>query len=495
MQFAPSSPATLLWPRQRGRFQAYLIVLAVGSGARLFGLASQFVVLVLLSRVLSKESFGDLMTAFGFYRLAATALGVGGSLVLLYHVSRRPNDKDAEIKLHRYSALLGAIASTAVALAGFAGAGTIARMLDKPGLAIWFQQLAPFAIFSALLVLSTGALEGRSRISESIALGEVAPNAVRIVLLPVVAWLSLPETYIAHALTISVFVPWLWSARRLLDGSVGGLRHWTAWDYSYCGKFVAATLFATQLGAIDILVASVLFPSVVVADYAVAARIATLFGFFELAMLKRFAPHAGHLIETGGLDALRHEVELCRQLVIACGAVTIGGILLIAPLLLPFFGNYTSAETFLIWLAIPAFVSSFYATSDRLLIIAGQANVLLVLTVSSFLVLMTMPFVAASWIGPAAVPLAMIVSALLLSPIVAARVKNMFAIPTVQCRDVVFIALGTVVLAGNAIAGSALVGVATSVILTAIGVYYFVSAIKGRGLKAAWKEGGLSANA
>ena len=37
------------------------------------------------------------------------------------------------------------------------------------------------------LILATGALEGRSRISESIFWGEVAPNAVRIVLLPVVA--------------------------------------------------------------------------------------------------------------------------------------------------------------------------------------------------------------------------------------------------------------------------------------------------------------------
>ena len=52
------------------RLRPYLDILAVGSGARIFGLASQFVVLILLSRFLSKESFGNLMTAFGFYRLA-----------------------------------------------------------------------------------------------------------------------------------------------------------------------------------------------------------------------------------------------------------------------------------------------------------------------------------------------------------------------------------------------------------------------------------------
>jgi len=59
--------------------------------------------------------------------------------------------------------------------------------------------------------------------------------------------------------------------------------------------FVAATLFANQLGAVDLLVAGVLFSSDAVADYAIAARIAALFGFFQLAMLKRFAPRAGQL--------------------------------------------------------------------------------------------------------------------------------------------------------------------------------------------------------
>jgi O-antigen/teichoic acid export membrane protein len=487
MQFA-SLPASRFWSTLRGgRFRAYLDILVLGSGARLFGLASQFVVLLILSRVLSKGSFGDLMTAFGFYRLAAAALGVGGSLVLLYHISRQPSDKQAEIKLHRYSAVLGALVATAVAFAGFLAGEPIANALAKPGLAIWFQELAPFAIFSTLLILSNGALEGRSRISESIVLGEVFPNAVRIVLLPAIAWLDLPEAYVAHALTISVALPWLLSATRLWDRSVGGVRPWTAWDYNYCGKFVAATLFANQLGAVDILVAGVLFPSQIVADYAVAARIAALFGFFQIAMLKRFAPRAGQLIASGDLGALRHEVELCRRLLIGCGAVTIGGLLLLAPLLLPLFGDYGSARTLLIWLAIPIFVQSFYDTSDRLLIMAGQANTALLLTGSSFLVLITTPFLTAPWIGPASIPAAMILSALLFNPIAAARVQAMFAIRTIHRRDAALLAVGTVALAGYAIAGSALAGLATCAILAAVGLYFLASAVEWSGPKASSK--------
>jgi O-antigen/teichoic acid export membrane protein len=480
MQFAPLS-LRLLQARPTGRLGAYLAILVVGSGARIFGLASQFVVLIILSRILFKDSFGDLMTAFGFYRLAATALGVGGSLVLLFHVSRRPHDRDAEVKLHRYCAMLGAALSALVALAGYFLAGSIAQALGKPGLAVWFAQLAPFAIFSTLLIISTGALEGRSRISESIALGELAPSAARIVLLPAVAWLNLPQEYIAHALTASVLIPWLWSARGLWDRSVRGLRAWTAWDFSYCGKFVVATLFANQLGAVDILVAGVLFSSEAVADYALAARIAALYGFFQLVMLKRFAPRAARLIETGDLATLRQETELCRRLMVGCGALTIGGILCVAPFLLRLFGDYTSAQTFLVWLAIPTFIYSFYGTSDRLLIIAGQANVALMLTASSFLVLTTTPFVTAPWLGLTSIPVAMILSALLFNPIVSARVQAMFAIRTLHLSDIVLIAVGTGMLLAYAITRLPLAGLATCCGLLAVAVYLFASAMRWSG--------------
>ena len=244
MRLATAIAGALSGPRTRG----YLQILAVVSGARVFGLASQFVVLVVLSRILPKDSFGDLMTAFGFYRLAGIALGVGPSLLLLFHISRRPHDQEAEVKLHRYAAILGAVVSAFVAVAGHLAAGPIAHALDKPGLATWFEQLAPFAVFSTLLIVATGALEGRSRISESIVLGEVVPNAIRIVLLPLVALASLVGCHLAHVLTLSVLLPWLWAARRMWTRDITGITPWTRWDYSYSGKFVVATLFANQLG-------------------------------------------------------------------------------------------------------------------------------------------------------------------------------------------------------------------------------------------------------
>lgn len=463
------------------RLGTYLAVLAAGSGARLFGLASQFIVLIILSRVLSKDSFGDMMIAFGFYRLTAMAIGIGASLVLIYHVSRHPNDRTAEIRLHRYSATLSAAAAALVALAGFVFAGPIAHSLVKPGVEAWFRELAPFGIFTALLVTSTGALEGRSRITESIALGEAAPNAVRLVLLPAVAWLGLPDAYVAHAITVSVLLPWLWSSRALWDRSVGGWRPWTFWDLSYCGKFVVATFFANQLGAVDILVAGMLFPSEIVADYAIAARIAALYSFFQIALLKRFAPRAAHLIETNDHAALRQEFAFCRKLMVGCGALTIAGILCVSPFLLLAFGNYGEAWSFLVWLAIPCFVQFFYATSDRLLIIAGHANVPLAITASSFAMLVTTPFVTAPLLGPTAIPVAMAVAYALLYPLAAARVRTLFDLRTIEPRDLLLMGAGIIALTSYATTGAAMWAIASVSGLSAIAVYCCLSAIRRTG--------------
>ncbi len=467
----------LLGTLSNGPLRVYLDILVVGSGARVFGLASQFVVLIMLSRLLSKQSFGDLMTAFGFYRLTGLALGIGGSLVLLFHVSRQRDDRPAEIRLQRFSALVGAIPSGAIALATVFAAAPVAAALGKPSLAIWLQQLAPFVVFTTLLAIATGALEGRSRVAESIFWGDVAPSAVRIVLLPLVALLHLPSVYVAHVLTLSVLLPWLWLARRMASRDVAGWQLWSRWDYSYCGKFVMATLFANQLGAADIVIASLLFSSATVADYAVAARLAALFTFFELALLKRFAPRAGSLLTVKDGAGLHREFDMCRRLAIGAVALTTAGVLLMAPILLPLLGNYMDARTPLIWLAIPSFVASFYATSDRLLIIAGQANVALVVTASSFAVLMTSPFGLAPWLGPVAIPAAMILSVALFNPIVALRARQLVGVRTLAWRDVILIACACMALAAAAITGSYASVMTASALLAAIGAYYVTTAL------------------
>lgn len=428
-------------PRRR-YFGANWVAVSLGSGTRVIGLILQVAVLALLSRMMHKAEFGDMMTAFGFYRFAAAAIGVGPSTVLLFHVARCPDDRTLEIGLHRFCVLLGVSAGLVVAVAGFASAHAVAAFVGKPGLAFWFRALAPLAVFHAALVIATGALEGRSQISQSIVVSEVLPNAVRVLCLPVISFLRLSSTWIAWVLICSAIVAWLWSARRLWRPIEPAMRRWSVWDCKYCGKSAIAALFAFQLNAADILIAGALFSSAVVADYVIAARIAVLFSFFGFIVLKQFSPIAGRLLAANDPVALRRKVETFRGLVIGAVTLTIAALLAVAPLVLPLFGNYKEAQNLLIWLSIPALIQCFYAASDRLLIMSGHTTVALVVTFLSFLTLVGVPLVTARWLGALSIPLAMALASLLFQPIVAWKVKMTFGIRTISRREMFLLVCG-----------------------------------------------------
>jgi O-antigen/teichoic acid export membrane protein len=119
---------------------------------------------------------------------------------------------------------------------------------------------------------------------------------------------------------------------------------------------------------------------------------------------------------------------------------------------------------------------SFYATSDRLLIIAGQANVALVVTALSFIVLIASPFATAPWLGHVAIPAAMIFSVFFVSPIVAVRTRQLLRLRTFALRDWALLACGSISIVGFAVANSNLNALITCGILGAIGTYYIITA-------------------
>ena len=185
----------------------------------------------------------------------------------------------------------------------------------------------------------------------------------------------------------------------------------------------------------------------------------------ETFLNRKISPDAKRTVE-----ALRKEFAFCRKLLVGCGALTIAAILCVAPFLLPLFGNYAGAWSFLVWLAIPPFVQSFYETSDRLLIIAGEANVPLAITATTFAMLVASPFVTAPLLGPTAIAVAMVVATLLLYPLAAARVHAVFDLRTIHPADMLMMGAGVAALLSYAITGVATAGIASISVLSAIGL-------------------------
>lgn len=417
-------------------------VMLFGTGTRLFALGAQFVVLVVLARVLSKGAFGDAMTVFAFYRIGSLGLGTGLSYVILYHVSRTPDDKVAEIRFHRTVAAVGAAIGIAIAVLVALAAPLIATgVFGKPSLAPWFVSFAPFMVFSTLITVATGALDGRSRITESLMVSEAAPNALRLALLPIGALLALPDTMVAHVMTLSVALPWLWTARRLLDRSVQGFAPLRRWDASYAAKFVLFSFSSLTLQGFDMLVVGALFSSETVADYAVASRLAVLYPFFQQIVVRRFSPTAGRLLHLGDHQRLQEEVDACRRASIIAVAISIAAIIGPLPLALQLLGNYHDAIPIAILLALPPTIRSVYASVDRVLQMAGYANWALAIQLTALSTVILFPLATHQVLGVASIPIAMTLASLALNPISSTVLRRRLDVKTIGARDIVLVAV------------------------------------------------------
>jgi hypothetical protein len=119
---------------------------------------------------------------------------------------------------------------------------------------------------------------------------------------------------------------------------------------------------------------------------------------------------------------------------------------------------------------------SFYAASDRLLIIAGQANVALIFTAASFAMLVVSPFATAAWLGPLAIPAAMIFSMVCFNPLIAVRARRLVGVRTIALSDAALMACGSLALAASAIVPSFINAAITYGLLGVIGVYYIMTA-------------------
>lgn len=395
----------------------------VGAFSRIFALGSQFVVLVLLGRLLPKVDFGNFMIGFALTRLLSQGMGTGLSTLLVYHISRNASET-VELRLHRSVVALSLIINGIVCAGLFFGAPTIADWFQKPALASWIVSLAPFALFSTLLTTSVGVLDGRGRITQSILASEFFPNLIRLVALPPLLFFSFRNQAVAAVMTVSVLLPWLFIARRLVRRLDLGFSRLTRWDLQYSGKLTLHSFAAMQMQGIDMLVVGWLFSSAVAADYAIASRVAALIPFFQQVIVKGFMAKAGRAIHDGDNAALQQEVDFCRAqstlLVTATAAVT----LLAYPVLMLGMGNFSSTLPLMAALAVSPVIRSYFPGADALLRIAGYADFSLGIMLGSGAFIIVFPLLLHQWLGIHSLALGMFASAILLNPAIAAYLRR-----------------------------------------------------------------------
>lgn len=413
----------------------------LGTASRLFALGSQFIVILILARLMTKDAFGDFMIAFATYRVFSTGIGNGLAAVLLYHLSRATESgPQLEVQLHRTALLVSGVIAMVLCGSFWLGSETIAQAFAKPALATWMQVMLPFLFFSIMGMVTSGSYEGRSRVSTSIFLTEVAPNGIRLVLLAALPLGGFRDVWVAHAMALSVGIPWLISVRHLWQSDVRGIKGFTAWDYGYAGKLMLYNFAALQVQGVDMIVAGWLFPSEAVADYAVASRIASLFPFFLQLRIRMFGPVAGRLLAANDKAGLQREAMVAKEFSLALVAMTIALLLLASPI---FMQMFWSSDTLAVLLVLSAFAPTYrtlFAIGDRTLQLAGHANWNLGIMMSALAIVVGFPTLTGELIGIASLPIAMMASGFILNPVIAYAVRRTTGVLLLRRSDVMVVA-------------------------------------------------------
>ena len=391
----------------------------IGSGSRAFALGAQFVIIILIARMLEKADFGNFMIVFSVYRLIGTSIGTGIASVLIYRVGRGMEDDQSDA-LHRHSLLIGLFLGVICCLLVTGFSSQIAAAFSKPGLISWLILMTPFMLLTLLATISTGSFDGQNRVAYAILFSETAPNAMRLILLAPMMLLPIPTSGIAIVMALSVALPWLASIRKLFFARhkhVGA--RFAAWDYSYAAKLTAYNFAAYQVQGVDMIVAGSLFAPERVAEYAIASRIGGLFPFFLQLRMRMFAPVATRLLGQGSEEALQVEVKSAKYFSFVLVLLSIAGLLIASPLIANIFWNSSTVTMLILMLAFPPAYRSLFASGDRLLQVAGHANWNLYIMLTSLVMLIAIPPVLAPLLGVLAIPATMILSGLILNPVIA----------------------------------------------------------------------------
>jgi O-antigen/teichoic acid export membrane protein len=408
-----------------------------GSGSRVFALGSQFIIVLLLTRLFEKAEFGNFIVVFAAYRVIATGVGTGLASVLLYHVSRSEDHAAAEVRLHRMALLIGFVIAIVVSVGAWAAAGPIALETAKPGVEIWLKGMIPFLVFTLLSTLTTGSYEGRGQVAVAILLTEVAPNFLRLFFLCMLFVIHLPNIWVAHIMAASAALPWLLSVRHLFNRSIHGMQAFTTWDCAYAAKLTLYNFAAMQVQGVDMIVAGWMFPAVKVADYAIASRIAALFPFFLQLRVRMFGPVAGKLLGAGHKEELQREVLIAKHFAIISVTLSVAGLLLASPIFLKLFWKSGSLPVMLVMMAFPAVYRALFAAGDRVLQLAGHANWNVCIMLTALSIVVGIPVAFSGTLGILSLPIAMVVSGFLLNPVIAFAVRRTVGIRLLSLGDIV----------------------------------------------------------
>lgn len=330
--------------------------------------------------IFEKADFGLFMLALAYVTLAALILAAPFGNILLYHVSRlegaEGGDEEGLGSLMTARSLSWAMFYGALVVGGTVACATLLEQLfDKPGISHWFVYLAPMILMDALRRILASWHRARQEVEISIKYNEIWPNALKAITL-LGAYLFAPSVEgVAIALNISMLVPLIMVfARSPIVPNIGG-RVFTPWDIQYAGKNLITYVLNQQARGIDILFVGMFASPLIVADYAIASRLAQFLLIGKQALSQLFAPRLGALLGKKDKHQAAAESTLIRRVSVAVAIMGAIGVLLLGEWVSGWFCS-TCYNTYPILLILSAamIMNTLFGAAEDYMYMAGHAG-------------------------------------------------------------------------------------------------------------------------
>lgn len=366
--------------------------------------------------IFEKADFGLFMLALAYVTLAGLVLAAPFGNVILYHVSRlegaEGGDEEGLGRLMTARALSWAMFYGVIIVGATMGGATLLEQLfDKVGISQWFVCLAPMILMDALRRILASWHRAKQEVEISIKYNEIWPNALKAITL-LAAYLFVPTVEgVAIALNISMLIPLVMVfVKSPIIPNVGG-RVFTPWDIKYAGTNLLTYVLNQQARGVDILFVGMFASSLVVADYAIASRLAQFLLIGKQALSQLFAPRLGALLGKKDKHQAAAEATLIRRVSVAVAIMGSIGVLLLGEWVSGWFCS-TCYNTYPILLILSAamIMNTLFGVAEDYMYMAGHAGWNLFLSLFSAVVMVVLCSLLIPTLGGAGAALAVLLS-------------------------------------------------------------------------------------
>lgn len=351
---------------------------------------SAVLILWLSTDYLGKDDFGNFIYAYTLVAMLGVILSSPFRSIILYRISRGGESGD---EIAAWNIAWSLVAGVAIGMVLWLCAAPLALFMDKPDLGHWLTWLALFLPLDIVRQVLGAWQQAQHKPGVMVYYQEFMPYVLNLVFLYGV-WIMTYGNDMAFmaALMLAYAVPVIALFARQPVGWTNlrkgiTVRAITRWDISYGLKSMGIQLINRPVRNIDILMLGIYMPSDMVAEYALATRLALLLMSGKESLIPLFIPRMGQLMEKGDARNLAAEYNQVRDFTVLTALPGIIFFAALGPVILPLFGAYHDSYPLLLILCAAMFVRLVSGSSGEYLWMLGYAGWTMIATIPSLIIL------------------------------------------------------------------------------------------------------------